>query len=99
MKGEVYNIIGLDRWETLNEAEKVATWDAMKLNGAIIGEVTIIDCVQDHSSLWADQGLYQWVLSDPVLYDKPIVGVKGMLGLWNYELPFKVTGSAEMVEI
>ncbi|MCZ4244967.1 hypothetical protein [Pedobacter punctiformis] len=52
-----------------------------------------------HPSIWADQGHYQWVLSEPILYDKPILGVKGALGLWEWEKPYEVIGSAEMVAI
>lgn len=116
MKGEVYNIIGLDRWESLNKQQKVATWESMKLNGAIIGEANIIDCVRGHTSIWADHKTlvsrkingeiqlveapcYQWVLSDVVMYEQPILSVKGMLGLWNYERPFEVVGRAELVTI
>jgi len=68
---------------------------------AIIGEVEIIDCVQGHNSVWAEQRTYamrkvkgvmievnvpvwNWVLANPVLYDKPIENVKGALSLWEY---------------
>lgn len=115
MKGSPRDIIGHKRWDTLTDSQKEAIWEGMSIKGAIIGEATLIDCVRDHSSIWADHKTlvsrkindevrlveapcYQWVLSDVVLYEQPILGVKGMLGLWNYELPFKVTGSAEMVE-
>lgn len=30
---------------------------------------------------------YNWVVADPILFDKPILNVKGKLGFWNYELP------------
>lgn len=55
---------------------------------AIIGEVTIIDCVQNHKSIWADKGpdIYHWVLKDAVFYDKPIFNVKGKLGLWDINI-------------
>jgi hypothetical protein len=116
MKGSPRDIIGHNRWDTLIDNQKEATWEAMKLNGAIIGEATIIDCVLDHKSIWADHKTlvsrkvngelqfvevpcYQWVLSDVVMYDEPILGVKGMLGLWNYERPFEVVGSAELATI
>lgn len=77
---------------------------------AIIGEVDIIDCVLDHSSLWAERGddlslamgekpIYNWVLGNPVLYDKPILNVKGKLSLWEYERPYQVIGTAEMVSV
>lgn len=50
-----------------------------------------------HPSIWTDTDCYQWVLSEVVLYDQPITGVKGLLGLWNYEKPYSVVGSAELV--
>ncbi len=53
---------------------------------AIIGEVEIIDCVQEHNSVWADEDCWNWVLANPVMYDKPILSVKGALFLWNYEV-------------
>ena len=52
---------------------------------AIIGEVELVDCVENHPSVWADEDSWNWVLANPVLYDKPILGVKGGLSLWNYE--------------
>lgn len=52
--------------------------------GAIIGSVEIVDCVQNHPSVWAEKGVWNWVLVNPVLFDKPITEVKGCLGLWNY---------------
>lgn len=29
---------------------------------------------------------YNWVLANPVLFDKPIIGVRGKLGFWDYDL-------------
>ena len=52
------------------------------VHGAIIGEVTIIDCVQHHGSRWAMEGQYQFVLEDAKLYGKPIP-CKGMLGFFE----------------
>lgn len=54
--------------------------------GAIIGSVVISDCVQNHPSVWAEKGCWNWILKDAVLFDKPIEGVKGKLGFWNYNL-------------
>ena len=33
-----------------------------------------------------DIPIYNWVLANPVLFDKPIIGVRGKLSFWNYEL-------------
>ena len=30
--------------------------------------------------------IYNWVLANPVLFDKPIIGVRGKLRFWDYEL-------------
>jgi hypothetical protein len=73
-------------------------WDITHLS-AIIGEVDIIDCVVNHHSIWAEKTagryvgdgvfvlsekpIYNWVLSNAVLYDKPILNVKGKLSFWE----------------
>lgn len=54
--------------------------------GAIIGSVVIEDCVQNHPSVRAEKGCWNWVLRDAVLFDKPVLNVKGKLGFWNYNL-------------
>ena len=30
--------------------------------------------------------IYNWVLANPILFDEPILDVKGKLGFWNYEV-------------
>ena len=52
---------------------------------AIIGEVDIVDCVQNHPSVWAEKGVWNWVLANPVMYKEPILNVKGGLSFWKYE--------------
>ena len=54
--------------------------------GAIIGSVVISDCVQNHPSVWAEKGVWNWVLKDAILFDKPIRDVKGKLSFWEYDL-------------
>ncbi len=66
----------------------------------IIGEVDIVDCVINHESIWAektegvtvgnkffhkDKPIYNWVLANPVLYDKPIP-CKGKLSFWEPDI-------------
>lgn len=53
--------------------------------GTIIGSVELVDCVINHPSQWAEDGVYNWVLANPVLFKEPIHNVKGMLGLWEYK--------------
>lgn len=59
--------------------------------GCIIGEVEIIDCVRDSQSKWAEKDCWNWVLKNPILYDKPIENVKGKLMLWDYGASDKET--------
>lgn len=71
-----------------------------EITSAIIGEVDIVDCVINHESIWAektssrafadqkhyfDKPIYNWVLANAVLYDQPILNVKGKLSLWEFE--------------
>lgn len=54
--------------------------------GAIIGSVVITDCVQNHPSVWAEKDCWNWVLKDAVLFDKPIMNVKGKLSFWDFKM-------------
>ena len=36
-----------------------------------------------------DKPIYNWVLANPILFDKPILNVKGKLRFWDYELSDK----------
>mgnify|MGYP000844622078 FL=1 len=69
--------------------------DENELYSAIIGSVEIVDCLVDHQSIWAEytrgwpsdpKVIYHWVLANPILFDKPILNVKGKLGFWDYYL-------------
>ena len=74
------------------ETRPVDRWD----RSAIIGSVEIVDCRVNHQSIWAEytrgwpsdpKVIYHWVLANPILFDKPILNVKGKLGFWDYDLP------------
>ena len=52
-------------------------------NGAILGEVILVDCVNNSRSRWAIPGYWHWVLADP-RPRKRLVWVRGYQGLWNY---------------
>lgn len=73
--------------------------DKVFAKSAIIGSVEIVDCLINQQSIWAEKShyevnlalhplrpIYNWVLANPVLFDKPIIGVRGKLGFWDYEL-------------
>ena len=51
---------------------------------AIIGYVTLADCTEkDTGSIWDSGGLVNWVIKDAYLFDKPILGVRGKLNLYD----------------
>ena len=51
---------------------------------AIIGEVTLVNIVQNSDDDFAIAGQYHWIMADPVLFDKPITKVIGRLRLWDF---------------
>lgn len=53
---------------------------------AIIGTVDLVDIVENSQSPFAVKNCYHWILENPVLFEKPLVNVKGRLGLFNYTL-------------
>lgn len=80
-------------------SDRLADFYGRQPVSAIIGEVDIIDCVINHPSIWAEKTpfkegvdeienfkpIYNWVLANPILYDKPILNVKGKLSFWHPE--------------
>lgn len=55
------------------------------ISSAIIGSAEIIDCVMNHPSIWAEKGVYNWVLANPILFKEPIKNVnEGRLSFWDY---------------
>ena len=67
---------------------------------AIIGSVEIVDCTMNYPSIWADKyketiyniaigakPIYNWILKDPILFEKPILNVKGKLSFFTPLIP------------
>lgn len=53
---------------------------------AIIGVATIDRCEEENYSIWAQEGPgaeYKWVMRDVKLFKKPILNVKGKLGIFD----------------
>jgi hypothetical protein len=53
---------------------------------AIIGYVDVYDFKRKTDSLWDGGDSIKWMLRDAWLFDEPITGVKGKLGLFDYPL-------------
>jgi hypothetical protein len=52
---------------------------------AIVGEVDIIDIVDNSIDPFALSNSLHWVLDNAILYEKPIINVVGKLRLWNFD--------------
>ena len=51
---------------------------------AIIGQCEIVDIVRDSRSIWAEPDMYHWVIKNTILFESPILEVKGKLRLWEF---------------
>ena len=51
--------------------------------GCLIAIVDLVDCVENHPSIWAMDGHYHFVLENPRLIHP--LEKKGQLGLWNID--------------
>ena len=56
--------------------------DMIETTSAIIGHVDIVNCIGS-DSIWAEPNCFHWILRNPVLFDKPILNVKGKLSFWD----------------
>jgi hypothetical protein len=71
---------------TREQFDLLPSYDTKIPSSAIIGEVEIIDCIKDSQSIWAMDGHFHWVLANAVLFETPILNVKGKLSFWDYPL-------------
>jgi hypothetical protein len=55
-------------------------------NNSIIGYVELVDIIKNSDSVFAIPGQYHWILKKPVLFDKPILNIKGKLNFFNVEV-------------
>jgi len=68
--------------EQFAEIEKIESFNFH--NNAIIGQVDIIETVENHTSIWAT-GKYNLLVKNPILFEKPIENIKGRPLLWKYK--------------
>ena len=92
-RGKIYIHSGLST--DLNELKKYEEYNLEYINGAIIGEAEIIDCIlvddefknkilKENKKVYQNGSGYAFVLINIKKYEKPIY-CKGKLGLWNME--------------
>lgn len=95
---DFHTLLTTSQWNYLSVVEslKMVGSNFIYEPSAIIGSVEIVDCVENHPSIWAVEGQYHYVTANPILFDTPITGVKGQLGLWNYELEPETCGCGSL---
>jgi hypothetical protein len=71
----------VERAEAIGGPLPFAEWHDL---GRVIGRVTLLDCVLDSTSPWAEEGAWHWLLADPGSVVAPDV-VRGRLGLWEFD--------------
>ena len=84
-----------EQYDSIKQEKRIEINNSLEY-GCIIGSIEIVDCVVNHTSIWAEKTnlpeqlsnecIWNWVLANPILFDEPILGVKGKLGFWNYEV-------------
>jgi hypothetical protein len=94
-------------WQGLTPDQRVLLNSNTLPNSAIIGSVEFVDCVQNHTSIWAQHEaivyskkhgkdiivpVWNWVLANPVLFAKPILNVKGKLSFWDFDIESEFIG-------
>lgn len=78
--------VNREKYETFAKYFTYRSWPT----SAIIGSVEIVDCIQNSQSGWAEPDCWHWVLKDPVLFENPIMNVKGKLSFFIPQLPENV---------
>jgi hypothetical protein len=83
----------------LKQAGILPEYEDMPLS-AIIGYVDVVGFDSDNSndSPWAGLDCTHWQLANAYLFDEPITGVKGKLGLFDYPIDEKNMPPAHKVE-
>lgn len=83
----------------LSDFNKEKYFNGRQVEHAIIGAVKFSDCVIKHPSIWAGyidnmdrvmfgfKKIYNWVVSEAIIFDNPILNVKGKLSFWDFDLP------------
>ncbi|SHF50249.1 ASCH domain-containing protein [Dysgonomonas macrotermitis] len=96
--GQYFNegVFTADQLNYLIQSKKINLIEKVQLS-AIIGSCRFVDCVVNHPSIWAEKSevgqdemtnewfkpIYNWVVADPILFDEPILDVKGKLSFWD----------------
>lgn len=99
-----YSVWEPGEWEEFYAAEPLPAW-ADLTKGAVVGTVNLVACVDRRElgkeghpkpNKWCADDGFCWFLSDPVLFDTPIV-TTGKLGLFDVHVQIPQTEKANGV--
>lgn len=79
----IFETLKLEQYSAFRGKIGFSGLDFLEPKGAIIGSVEVVDCVQNHPSIWAEKDCWNWVLANPELFPESIP-CKGKLSLWDY---------------
>jgi hypothetical protein len=74
-----------EQWRSFSDDERFDQMVRQYTASAIIGEVSVVACIKNSQSVWAERDCWHWVLEGAVLYKEPILNVKGKLMLWEFD--------------
>jgi len=92
---ELLGLMTFDQVDKISEYGIREFFAGSRVTGAIIGSVEIVECVTNHTSMWAEKTetflgsdiqfnrIYNWVLANPILFPEPIPA-KGKLSFWDF---------------
>ena len=53
---------------------------------AVIGRCELVDVVHNSPSVWSQPFKYHWIIKNAEVFENPIVGVKGKLRFWDFDI-------------
>ena len=70
--------------DEINQIKEMAKQNGQAFQSfSIIGYVDLVDIVKDSDSPFAEKNMYHWILKNPVLFENPLINVKGKLRLFD----------------
>jgi len=67
------------------EIRNVKNWEKWFMKEqAILGTIDVLQCIKNSYDPFSEKNCFNWVLQNPVFYDKPIMPVVGKQRLWRY---------------
>jgi hypothetical protein len=92
-----FDLLTNEQYDSIGQENRIIANNSLEYS-AIIGAVKFKDCFINHSSIWAEKSegisagghvidntkpiIWNWLVSHPILFEKPILNVKGKLSFF-----------------